>query len=48
MYTDTSFGKTGKDIIVALAYKQDCDLRNFDIIGSIFVVKMKEIFMNPE
>ena len=26
VYTDTSFGKTGKDNIVALAFEQDCEI----------------------
>ena len=26
MYTDTSFGKTGKDNIVALAFEQDYEI----------------------
>jgi hypothetical protein len=26
VYTDTSSAKLGKDIIVALAYKQDCEI----------------------
>ena len=30
MYTDTSFGKTGKDNIVALAFEQDYEILTFE------------------
>ena len=30
VYTDTSFGKTGKDNIVALAFEQDYEILTFE------------------
>ena len=46
MHTDTSFGKTGKDIIVALAYKQDCEILTTPPLYEKILMKTKKFFAN--